>query len=59
MKYEEWAKREDELGKLYPNRKRGNWPFNYICAGGSFVIIIVGMAACVIRHYGNFNWLFF
>ena len=56
--FEDWKKRQDRLSALYPNRKREDWKFDYIGAGGVLLILIVGMTACVWKYHGNFNWLF-
>lgn len=57
MEYEAWKKRQDRLGELNPDRKRGNWRFDYIGASGVLVILIVGMTACVTKFHGSFDWL--
>lgn len=59
MKYEDWEKREDDLDALYPNRKRRDWPFDYVRAAGVLIILMTGMTACVIKYYGYYPRIFF
>ena len=56
--FEDWKRRQDRLAELYPGRKGENWKFDYVQAGGVLIILIVGMTACVVKHYGYFPLIF-